>query len=1027
MKKLLIKITSIIIVISFILSAAPLFYNTIYAAEDMSFKKIGEDIYTYDKNKEFIVTLSTPIDKNSVNENSVYIRTNENKIVLVNSQVDELDNRKIKIKPPNDGYKKDIRYTIYVKKLRSKKGTLLKENVKQSFMYIPGNNKKNDELFSDEKGKIKSNVVEVNDSDKFINDIKAANLDVDGTEKLKLILPQKSPDEKPEPGKVLVIKPNNEFLNGIAVKAESVKKENGNYVIVGKTPEIQEVFENLEIKDDVNIAEYVKNNENISLIKENGMVKGYELDGNYVNEKLKEHFGDESNTTRVRGRRIRRDINYDKLKPSIKIESPKVHIDINTSKKTVEVFINSSLDFKMSHVIELTKKIDKKVSLGDLKIEIPIKPPFKVNIIIKTYIEFAANGELKVKIEVERKVGFKLGKRFKATDNSFEDINEITNKKNMSFNAGASCTVDAGPVLEIRIEITAFEANILLIKWDGVTIVSTTGKIALKSKFDAKGNIGLNINDDGVKATVDSNIDSSLMLKIYIPVSLIFEFDCIKLMGMDLRAEALKQEFVIYQKKLSSTGSEISRPSTDNISYETLLNMTDDEIREMFKDENVLHPSSNHLVKVKKFEYGIVTELEMPSEKPAILYIPEEIEGVKVRGIALSKDNLESEYKCVNYSCDYIGKYYDPNKSSKYGTIERAVFPDTLRDIDYLGRYEIKHANLPSYLYNIGECAFAGCKLKKINIPNSVRYIGKRAFDYNELESVKIPDNITIIEKNSFGHNNINIIKLSNGLNILSGFSGNKNLKNIRIPNTVKKIGSYAFDSCDIKELIIPNGVEEIGEYAFSNNERLRQITIPNSVEEIGECAFENCDIRELIIPNSVRKIGDHAFSDNRDLISITIPGSVEEIGEYAFYGCDIKELIIPNSVRKVSRSAFWSNKGLRQITIPNSVEEIGEFAFNDCDIRELIIPNSVRKIGNRAFNNNKNLISIRIPGSVEEIGFNAFENCTSLSEVIIENGVKSIKGCAFTDTNVRRVVIPSSVAIDYNAFPRNCEIIRSN
>ena len=75
----------------------------------------------------------------------------------------------------------------------------------------------------------------------------------------------------------------------------------------------------------------------------------------------------------------------------------------------------------------------------------------------------------------------------------------------------------------------------------------------------------------------------------------------------------------------------------------------------------------------------------------------------------------------------------------------------------------------------------------------------------------------------------------------------------------------------------------------------------------------------------------------------------------------------------------------MTSITIPDGVTSIGEFAFTYCSsLTRIEIPDSVTEIGNSAFGYCSSLTSIEIPDSVTSIGYGAFENCHSLTEMTL-------------------------------------------
>ena len=147
---------------------------------------------------------------------------------------------------------------------------------------------------------------------------------------------------------------------------------------------------------------------------------------------------------------------------------------------------------------------------------------------------------------------------------------------------------------------------------------------------------------------------------------------------------------------------------------------------------------------------------------------------------------------------------------------------------------------------------------------------------------------------------------------------------------------------------------------------------------------------------------------------NIQFSKNVEFIGTETFRNCtSLEEIYFEDDslCSVIGNSAFRDCSSLMKIDLPESLTEIKSNVFQNCPMIYVCIEKQVQKIGAFAFQDCTNLMTIEFEEGSEivTIGGCAFRN-TNISTITIPSTVTKISSGAFMETNITSVVIPASV-----------------
>lgn len=350
---------------------------------------------------------------------------------------------------------------------------------------------------------------------------------------------------------------------------------------------------------------------------------------------------------------------------------------------------------------------------------------------------------------------------------------------------------------------------------------------------------------------------------------------------------------------------------------------------------------------------------------------------------------------------------------------------------------------------NVGP--FAGGVLRKVTFADGVTKSLQGMFmGTTSLEEVVLPESLKTIDQNAFKDCS-SLKKLSvgksGGENVLDtvetinagAFNGCSSLETLTLKNVAKIDSSdtnRTFGGCTSLKKVSVTGVTTtdntgkttlsttIGTSAFKDNKALKEINL-DTIKTVSQEAFRGCGVAD----------------DGTDPATLTL-NNVNAIGSLAFYGCGFKAVQIPRQLTSVATGKidgveygpFAGGKletvsfGTLINTIPDnlcmnttslqkielqsvkaSLRTIGKNAFKGCtSVEEVTIPKGILTVSNSAFEGCSGLTDVTI--AAKTINAKVFAECKNLKAVKMEEGVTTIQGMAFANTQISAVTIPSTL-----------------
>lgn len=282
---------------------------------------------------------------------------------------------------------------------------------------------------------------------------------------------------------------------------------------------------------------------------------------------------------------------------------------------------------------------------------------------------------------------------------------------------------------------------------------------------------------------------------------------------------------------------------------------------------------------------------------------------------------------------------------------------------------ELKSANLPDSLVQIGASAFAGSGLIRLEVPESVRSIGSRAFSRcDDLRDVELSRGLESIGDEAFAHCrslvHLSIPATVREMGVRVTFDTRVSEGHVAGEGDVGAVTAFVFaDDAGVLYRRVPDGTKDAcdkgADAGFGSPESqlvalelidasaltLAGYRVLPGTRSIGPRAFsKNVFVQRVSLPEGVKIVGKRAFAECAALFAIELPDTVEEIGERAFCGAPLKAVRIPRALARLGERAFG---------VVESGADASRLALRSCQVAE----------GNERFFVHDGLLCERLPG----------------------------------------------------------------
>ena len=205
----------------------------------------------------------------------------------------------------------------------------------------------------------------------------------------------------------------------------------------------------------------------------------------------------------------------------------------------------------------------------------------------------------------------------------------------------------------------------------------------------------------------------------------------------------------------------------------------------------------------------------------------------------------------------------------------------------------------------------------------------------------------------------------------------------------VTEIAANVFEGQqNLKSVVVSEGVKNIKEYAFKNCTSLKSIVIPDSVEHINSYILAGCSsLEEMTIPFVGYKEITGNYEDYQYPLGVFFGRAAFENAEATEQRYYYKEPENYDTGSSYVKYKFYIPKSLKKVVVTKGTPAGG--AFMNCkNLEEVVLPQGITSIKTYVFYGCTWIKSFVIPDSVTEVQMKAFENCTNMTRMTLGQGI---------------------------------------